>query len=85
MRRPVPFLSFEVNLGPFRKEGIECVETLNKLKPDGDFNYTPDCSSGLVLKKWLRSREFCGVVESCADETIEVFWRSGCGDVRSEV
>jgi FkbM family methyltransferase len=85
MRRPVPFLSFEVNLGPFRKEGIECVEVLNKLKPDGDFNYTPDCCSGLVLKEWLKFREFCGVVESSADETIEVFWRSNCSEVRSEI
>jgi FkbM family methyltransferase len=78
MRRPVPFLSFEVNLGPFRKEGVECVEVLNTLKPDGDFNYTPDCCSGLRLKDWLRSDEFCDVLDSCTDETIEVFWRSNC-------
>ncbi len=85
MRRPVPFLSFEVNLRAFRKEGIECVEALNELKPDGDFNYTPDCCSGLVLKEWLGSEEFCRVLDSCTDETIEVFWRSNCSEVRSEV
>jgi hypothetical protein len=50
---------------------------LRRLKPDGCFNYTPDCSSGLVLKEWLGSDEFCAVLESCTDETIEVFWRSG--------
>ena len=63
MQRPVPFLSFEVNLRAFRQEGIECVGVLCRLKQDGRFNYTPDCSSGLVLKEWLGSEEFCAVLE----------------------
>ena len=79
MRRPVPLLSFEVNLRTFRHDGIECVRVLNRLKPDGRFNYTPDCCSGLVLREWLSSEEFCAVLDSCSDETIEVFWRSNCG------
>jgi FkbM family methyltransferase len=79
MRQPVPFLSFEVNLSTFRKEGIECVRVLCGLAPNGLFNYTPDCCSGLVLGKWLGSEEFCTVLESCSDETVEVFWKSGCG------
>jgi len=78
MRRPVPYLSFEVNLQTFRDEGIACVRVLRRLKPDGRFNYTPDCCSGLVLNEWLGSEEFCAVVDSCTDETIEVFWRSNC-------
>jgi FkbM family methyltransferase len=76
MRRPVPFLSFEVNLRSFRREGIECVGVLRRLQPDGRFNYTPDCCSGLVLKDWLKSDEFCAVLDSCSDETIEVFWKT---------
>lgn len=79
MRRPVPFLSFEVNLRQFRKEGLECVQILDGLKPDGYFNYTPDCSGGLVLREWLGSKEFCPVLDGCTDETVEVFWKSNCG------
>jgi FkbM family methyltransferase len=82
MQRPVPFLSFEVNLSAFRNEGIECARVLSKLAPDGLFNYTPDCNSGLALGKWIGSQQFCKVLDSCADETIEVFWRSGCGLAR---
>jgi len=76
MQRPVPFLSFEVNLRAFRGEGIECVRVLRDLKSDSYFNYTPDCCSGLVLKEWMRPDEFCSLLESCSDETVEVFWKS---------
>lgn len=78
MGRPVPFLSFEINLSALRNEGIECAKVLGDLKPDSYFNYTPDCCSGLVLREWLRPEEFYTVLESCTDETIEVFWRSNC-------
>lgn len=77
LHRPVPYLSFEVNLRAFRHEGVQCVQRLCQLKPDGLFNYTPDCSSGLVLKEWLGPEKFCDVLNSCTDESIEVFWRSG--------
>jgi hypothetical protein len=78
MRRPVPCLSFEVNLRAFRHEGIECVRLLHRLEPDGLFNYTPDCCSGLVLREWVECEEFCIVLDSCTDESVEVFWRSEC-------
>jgi FkbM family methyltransferase len=76
MRRPVPWLSFEVNLHAFRHEGIECVRVLQQLEPRGCFNYTPDCCSGLVLREWLGSEQFCAQLNSCANDTIEVFWSS---------
>jgi FkbM family methyltransferase len=76
LQRPVPLLSFEVNLRAFRQEGIECVRILHRLEPDGSFNYTPDCSSGLVLKGWLGSEDFSAVLGACNDESIEVFWKS---------
>jgi FkbM family methyltransferase len=85
LQRPVPFLSFEVNLRAFRQEGIECVQMLHQLKQDGRFNYTPDCSSGLVLKEWLRSDDFSTVLGSCTDESIEVFWKSNCGIIRAPI
>lgn len=76
MRRPVPYLSFEVNLPEFRPEGLECIQVLGRLAPDGKFNYTPDCRRGLVLKHWLAKDEFSDVLESCTDESIEVFWKT---------
>jgi FkbM family methyltransferase len=85
MRHPVPFLSFEVNLGTFRSDGIKCVQVLNQFSADGRFNYTPDCCSGLVLEKWLRADDLCAVLETCTDETIEVFWKSNCSFIRSRV
>ena len=33
MRRPVPYLSFEVNLPEFRREGLECIQVLAELGP----------------------------------------------------
>src|SRR5262249_42745152 len=34
MKRPVPYLSFEVNLPEFRPEGLECVQILARLARD---------------------------------------------------
>lgn len=78
MRRPVPLLSFEVNLSTFRLDGIECVRALSRLGSDGRFNYTADCCSGLALAEWLGAEDFCSELELCSDETIEVFWKSNC-------
>ncbi len=49
LRRPVPYLSFEVNLPEFRPEGLECVELLRTLTPTGAFNYAVKCDTGLEL------------------------------------
>jgi FkbM family methyltransferase len=85
MQRPVPYLSFEINLRTFRPEGISCVQVLNQLKSDSLFNYTADCASGLALDKWLPAADICSVIETCSEESIEVFWRSNCSFVRSKV
>lgn len=84
MPQPVPFLSFEVNLSTFRQEGIECVRLLAQLEPNGRFNYTPDCCAGMSLQDWLPSEEFCDVLSSCTEETIEVFWRSNSSAVHNK-
>jgi FkbM family methyltransferase len=76
MRRPVPYLSFEVNLPEFKPEGLECVQVLGHLARDGKFNYTHDCRRGLILKEWLGMHEFLAVLNSCSDESIEVFWKT---------
>ena len=76
MQRPVPCLSFEVNLPEFRPEGLECVQVLGRLAPDGQFNYTPDCRRGLLLKQWHRAEQFSAILASCTDPSTEVFWKT---------
>jgi FkbM family methyltransferase len=76
MHRPVPYLSFEVNLPEFRAEGFACVQMLGRLAPEGEFNYTPDCRCGLALKRWFRADEFSTLLNSCTDKSIEVFWKT---------
>jgi FkbM family methyltransferase len=75
LQQPVPFLSFEVNLPEFKREGLECVRVLGHLAPDGEFNYTPDCRCGLILKQWFRAEQFLAIFASCTDPSIEIFWR----------
>jgi FkbM family methyltransferase len=76
MQQPVPYLSFEVNLPEFRREGLECIQVLAHLAGDGKFNWTPECRQGLVQERWLTSEEISAVLNSCTDESIEVFWKT---------
>jgi len=75
LRRPVPYLSFEVNLPEFRPEGLQCVALLEGLAVNSKFNYAIDCERGLALDRWLNSEEFLQVLERCMENTIEVFWK----------
>jgi FkbM family methyltransferase len=76
LRRPVPFLSFEVNLPEFRSEGVQCLDLLRELAPAGECNFTPDCSSGLSLERWVDTRQMKDVIDHCQEACIEVFWRN---------
>lgn len=76
LQKPVPYLSFEVNLPEFRPEGLECLEMLGRLASNGVFNYTADCRNGLALEQWLSLEEFSSVLNSCSDKSIEVFWKT---------
>ena len=76
LQRPVPYLSFEINLPEFRQEGCECLSVLTKLAPDGEFNFASDVSSGLVLEHWADSRKVADIVTNCKERCIEVFWRN---------
>jgi FkbM family methyltransferase len=75
LRRPVPCLSFEVNLPEFRSEGLQCVEILGSLSGAGRFNYAIDCEAGLALEDWFSADEFLGILAQCTEGTIEVFWK----------
>jgi FkbM family methyltransferase len=76
MKRPVPYLSFEVNLPEFASEGLECIELLNKIAGNGEFNYVADLRAGLELKQWLPHQDFVRLFEEVKDSSIEVFWRT---------
>jgi FkbM family methyltransferase len=76
LHRPVPYLSFEVNLPEFRPEALECVELLGRLAVDGAFNYSVDTQRGLIEKRWLDRGEFSRVLGQCAEKSIEVFWKT---------
>ena len=76
MNRPVPYLSFEVNLPEFKLEGLECVSILSQIAAGGRFNYAVDCEGGLMLESWLRPDDFARVIERCEAPSIEVFWRN---------
>ncbi|HWD19963.1 MAG TPA: FkbM family methyltransferase [Verrucomicrobiae bacterium] len=75
LKRPVPFLSFEVNLPEFRAEGLKCIELLGAVAPTGKFNYADD-QLKLVSPQWLSVDEFRRVFEQCNDESIEIIWKT---------
>jgi FkbM family methyltransferase len=76
MRRPVPYLSFEVNLPEFRPEALECVELLGRMGANGKFNYAAECETGLLLDTWLSPQDFLPVLGQVKEKSIEVFWKT---------
>jgi len=74
--RPVPFVSFEVNLPEFRQEGAACVALLDALDASGSFNFSVDYGRGLALERWHGKSEFHAVLDGCPHQSIEVFWRA---------
>lgn len=76
--RPVPYLSFEVNLPDFRAEGLECVDLLNRLSSNGRFNFSVDFGHGLALDQWVDAQHFQHILGRCSERSVEVFWKSSC-------
>jgi FkbM family methyltransferase len=75
LQRPVPYLSFEVNLPEFKTEGMECIELLNRLDSSGQFNLSSASEPALVLPNWMGKSQFLRVFAECQTKSIEVFWR----------
>jgi FkbM family methyltransferase len=82
LKHSIPFLSFEINLPEFTREGLECVKLLDALAADGKFNYAADVQRGMALEQWLGAEEFSSVLEQCSERTVEVFWRTRMGQSR---
>jgi FkbM family methyltransferase len=76
LHKPVPYLSFEVNLPEFRPEGLECIRVLAGLAHTGLFNYTSDCTHGLALRNWATADDFSRVLDQCSERSIEIFWKT---------
>lgn len=76
MRRPVPYLSFEVNLPEFRREGLECIQILRALDPEGRFNFVHGCQRGLLSNQWLGAADFSTLLTSSNESAVEVFWKT---------
>lgn len=76
LKRPVPFLSFEVNLPDFRAEGLECISMLGKISPEGRFNYAVTCKSGLALSEWLTAEQFAEAFKKISEGSVEVVWKT---------
>jgi FkbM family methyltransferase len=76
LNRPVPYLSFEVNLPEFKLEGLQCIDILHQIAADGQFNYAGDCQRGLMFQHWMAQPEFRRVFERCDLPSIEVFWQT---------
>lgn len=77
LKRPVPFLSFEINLPEFRAEARRCIDSLDRLLSGGRFNYVIGGRSEMASKTWLGEQEIMEVLDDCREQSIEVFWNSG--------
>jgi FkbM family methyltransferase len=73
LHRPIPYISFEVNLPEFRQEGLECIERVNEIDASTGFNYTTDCERGLALKEWVGRSDFVAVFSQITEPSVEVF------------
>jgi FkbM family methyltransferase len=76
LKRPVRYLSFEVNLPEFNAEGLECLELLTALEPSGQFNYSTDARRGLEMAAWASGAQFRRIFETIAESSVEVWWRT---------
>ena len=77
LRRPIPYLSFEVNLPEFRADSLKCIEQLQKIAPNGRFNYVIDSRPELASKHWINGRDFERILEGISANSIEVIWQTG--------
>lgn len=76
LRRPIPYLSFEVNLPEFRAEALQCIELLQHITKEGKFNYWIEGQSKLAEERWLNASEFANVFDTCIENSMEVFWKT---------
>jgi FkbM family methyltransferase len=76
LKKPVPYLSFEINLPEFLEEGCACVTKLRGLTERSRFNYLSGNELSLAMPEWLPAADFVAILRSCSQPSIEVFCRT---------
>jgi FkbM family methyltransferase len=86
LSKPVPFVSFELNLPEFRVEGQQIVERLATIMPDAQFNYcaeaAPDAFSSeqhLASAEWMNATAFNALLATTKEPYLEAYMRNGRG------
>lgn len=79
LARPIPYISFEVNLPEFSAEGRQCIQRLAEIDSKATFNYCSDRSPGLALPRWLDKDKFLTQFGEIQEASIEVFSVSTSG------
>ena len=84
LSRPVPYLSFELNLPDFRVEGLQIVERLSTIMPAARFNYcaeaAPDAFSTtqhLHGAEWMDAAAMSAMISATSEPYLEVYMRDG--------
>jgi FkbM family methyltransferase len=84
LTRPVPYLSFELNLPDFRAEGLQILQLLTTHMPDVRFNYCSEAAAeafsahqSLKSNQWLDLAAFSTVLAETTEPYLEVYARSG--------
>ena len=74
LQSPVPYLSFEVNLPDFRREGEQCIARLLSVDANGRFNCA--VRNHLMFSDWMRHASFVKAFAEIKETSVEVFWRT---------
>jgi FkbM family methyltransferase len=84
LTRPVPFISFELNLPDFRREGVEIAQLLAAIMPAVRFNYcseaAPDAFSSqqdLKSRDWMDVEALSTLISTTELPYLEVYARNG--------
>lgn len=73
LTRPVPFLSFEVNLPHFLAEALECVAHIVSIFPAALFNYDVHCQ--FEMPQWMGAASFSAWLKEASIPYAEVWAR----------
>jgi len=74
LQTAVPYLSFEVNLPDFRREGEQCIARLHGIAANGVFNCA--VRDQLMFSDWMPHASFAKAFAEIKETSVEVFWRT---------
>lgn len=74
LQSAVHYLSFEVNLPDFRREGEQCIGRLRDIAANGVFNCA--VRDHLIFPDWMPYGRFAEAFAEIKETSVEVFWRT---------